>query len=579
MNESNDLDTAAPSAAPITGDVRFNVADRLAIWAEQTPDMLALVASRGIDERGQIDYQQRTFGELNRDATQLARGLIEIGVQPGDRLALLVPAGIEFVCLVYALLRSGAVAVLVDPGSGRRNLINCLADSEPKGFVAISAAHAVRSLLPWKFPQARHNVTVGKRWFWRGVTLAQLRRMGRNSEAALPATRRDDPAAIIFTSGSTGPPKGVLYQQQTLDTQVESIGHRYDIGPGGIDLACFPLFGLFNASWGVTTVMPAMDFSRPATANPRELLTAANDWKVTQAFASPAVWDKLSRFCADQGGGIPSLRKAFSCGAPVPAGVVRRTLAMIHPDAEMHTPYGATEALPIATAEAREILEETAEKTRQGRGICVGRRFENVEWRVVQVVDGPLSRIDDTQPLRTGEIGELIVRGPQVTREYATRLDSNPLAKIADGDSVWHRMGDVGYFDNLGRFWYCGRKDHRVKLSKTTLWTICCEAIFDAHPDVHRSALVGVETKDNLRPTIVVEPSPEFLLRHGDRFDDHAYQGLAAELQEIANEHGDMRAIGKFLFRRDLPVDVRHNSKIFREKLAVWARSRRGGMG
>ena len=147
-----------------------------------------------------------------------------------------------------------------------------------------------------------------------------------------------------------------------------------------------------------------------------------------------------------------SLRKAFSCGAPVPAAVIRRTLPLLDTNAEMHTPYGATEALPVATAEAQEILKETADQTAAGRGICVGRRFENVEWRVIAVVDGPLEQIDETQPLRVGEIGELIVRAPQVSPHYVTLPDANRLAKIVDGDTVWHRMGDVGYFDNLGRF-------------------------------------------------------------------------------------------------------------------------------
>jgi long-subunit acyl-CoA synthetase (AMP-forming) len=213
-------------------------------------------------------------------------------------------------------------------------------------------------------------------------------------------TKADDPAAIIFTSGSTGPPKGVLYTHRMFDTQVAEIQSTYDIGPGGVDLACFPLFALFNSAMGVTTVLPDMDFSRPATANPKKLLAAANDWQVTQAFASPAVWRVVGDHCAQIGARIDSLRQVYSCGAPVPASVVRSTLDCVAPNARMHTPYGATECLPVATIEAIEVLGETAARTDRGAGVCVGRRFDSIDWRVIRIRDEPIATIDDTEELR-----------------------------------------------------------------------------------------------------------------------------------------------------------------------------------
>ena len=177
-------------------------------------------------------YATATFAELEPDATRIARGLAAWGVPPGTRLALLVRPGIEFVTLVFALLRAGMVIVLVDPGLGRRHLLRCLAEAEPEGFVAIGSAQVVRVLLRRKFPQARWNVTVGRRWFWGGKTLEQLRIdkpwVGDRATDSCDCPtvgdahpKADDPAAIIFTSGSTGPAKGVLYTQRMFDTQVE----------------------------------------------------------------------------------------------------------------------------------------------------------------------------------------------------------------------------------------------------------------------------------------------------------------------------------------------------------------------
>ena len=176
-----------------------------------------------------------------------------------------------------------------------------------------------------------------------------------------------------------------------FDTQVGEIQSTYGIEPGGVDLSCFPLFALFNSAMGVTTVLPEMDFSRPASADPKKLLAAANDWQVTQAFASPAVWRVLGEHCAKTGERIESLRQIFSCGAPVPAGVLRSTLAMAAPNAQMHTPYGATECLPVATIEAAEVLGETAARTDQGAGVCVGRKFDSIEWRVIRITDDPIA--------------------------------------------------------------------------------------------------------------------------------------------------------------------------------------------
>jgi acyl-CoA synthetase (AMP-forming)/AMP-acid ligase II len=324
-----------------------------------------------------------------------------------------------------------------------------------------------------------------------------------------------------------------------------------------------------------------MDFSRPASADPKKLLAAANDWKVTQAFASPAVWDKLSRYCDGGRGSIPTLRKVFSCGAPVPASVLERTLRMVHPEAKMHTPYGATEALPVATIEADEVLQETAVRTSEGAGVCVGRKFDTIDWRIIRITDDPIATIGDAKDLPAGEIGELIVRGPQVSTQYVVAPEhANRVSKIRDGGLVWHRMGDVGYLDDAGRFWYCGRKSQRVETSEGPLFTECVEPIFMQHNLINRTALVGVGPRPRQTPVIVFEPTPVDLSAFED-FEDREGRPISREdvIRGIPNELAALASgdsLGKvrhFLRRDNLPVDVRHNSKINREELAVWART------
>lgn len=542
-----------------------NVGARLSATARLDPAGLAVVMPLRRDRHGKRRYRQLSFRQLDDDSNRLADGLHHIGMRPGMRIVLLVRPSIDFISLVFAMFKAGVVTVLIDPGMGRRNLIRCLADVEPAGFVAIPPAQAVRTILRRRFPLARHNVTVGRRWFWGGATIAQLRARPMNDFESVP-TKADDPAAIIFTTGSTGPPKGVLYRHGNFNQQVDEIRDRYDIQPGEIDLPGFPLFALFNCAMGVATVIPDMDFTRPAKVDPLNIIEAVCDWQVTQAFGSPALWNVVGKYCEQQGIRLPTLRRVLSAGAPVPPHVLRRMKNAIHPEGEIHTPYGATEALPVASISAREVLGETAALSETGAGTCVGHKFPGIRWRVIRIRDEPLATGDEIEELPPGEIGELIVCGNVVTREYVTRQEANALHKIRDGEAVWHRMGDVGYLDAQDRFWFCGRKAHRVQTANGTMFTIPCEAIFNCHEQVFRSALVGVGPPGKQRPVMIVEPQSGAIVANKTE-----RQRFLNELAELAKSNVLTRSIRDILIHPSFPVDIRHNAKIFREQLAQWA--------
>ncbi len=541
-----------------------NIAHRLTLTAASDPDGVGVVQPLGRDADGKRLYAQVSFAELERDSGVIAAGLRDLGVQPGMRIVLMVRPGIDFISLVFALFKTGAVVVLIDPGMGRKNLVKCLTDVKPEGFVAIPLAHAVRSVLRYKFPQAKLNVTVGKRWFWGGVTLANLRE-SQTEPMPAAAMAPTDEAAIIFTTGSTGPPKGVLYRHGNFNAQVDQIRDFYDIQPGEVDIPGFPLFGLFNAAMGVTTVVPDMDPTRPAAVNPLNIIEAAQDWNATQSFGSPALWRVVGDYCEEHQFKLPTLQRVLTAGAPAPPDVLQKIQNAIHDEGQMHTPYGATESLPVASISSRTVLGETAERTRQGEGTCVGSRFSEIRWKVIRPVDGPVENLTDAEELAAGHIGEIIVNGPQVTTEYVTRTEANALHKIKDGDTFWHRIGDVGYLDDQDRFWFCGRKAHIVHAVDGPLYPVRCEAIINNHPRVYRSALVGVGARGMQRPVLIVEPLPGEFPAAG------ATEQFKAELAEIAAGNPLTKTLKTFLFHKSLPVDIRHNAKIFREKLAVWA--------
>ena len=553
-----------------------NVASRLHEIANLYPAEIAMASPLGRYRPGeQREYETQTFAELELETSSIAAGLQQAGFKPGMRIAMLVPFGANFITTVFALLKAGAVVVLIDPGMGRKNLIGCLEATNPDGFVAIPLAHVIRSFLRRRFPKAKLNITVGPSLgIFPRPTLKQL----AGTPSALyqpPKIEEDSQAAIIFTTGSTGPPKGVLYTHKTFNNQIDQLIEHYQIKPGGADLSGFPLFGLFNAVMGTTTVIPDMDPTRPADVDPPRLLDAIDQWKVNQAFGSPALWTAVGKYAVEHARRVPTLKTVLSAGAPVPPRVLESMRKTIAEDGQVFTPYGATEALPLASIESREVLGETAERCRNGAGTCVGKRFSGIQWKIIKITDGPISDISDIEELPVGEIGELMVKGAVVTEQYVTRTDQNELHKVKDGSEVWHRMGDVGYLDEQDRFWCCGRKSHRVITKDGTLFTETCEAIFNTHPHIYRSALVGVPSIDSdpcLEPVIVVEPWEEH--RPGDSL---AAEQLAAQLRGIGKEHQTTIKIESVLVYPDrLPTDIRHNSKIFREQLAPWAAKQLG---
>lgn len=550
-----------------------NVGLLLSQSAKRNPDQIAVAAATNKRLNGKRIYDEITFQQLNDDTNRIAAGLIAAGARPGMRLALLVKPGINFIKLVFAMFKANVVTILIDPGMGQKNMIRCLSEAEPEGFVAIPMAQAIRCLLGSRFPKADFNVTVGRRYFWGGTTLSQVERLGEESQKQNGEFRTEnspeDSAAIIFTTGSTGPPKGVLYQHKNFVKQAEEIRDYYQIQPGGVDISGFPLFALFNAGMGMTTIVPKMDFTKPAEVDPPEIIDAVNDWKATQSFGSPALWTTVGRYCEENNVKLPTLKRVLTAGAPVPPHVLRRLKSIIADEGDIFTPYGATESLPVASISATTVLNETAALTEKGKGTCVGNRFPGMESRVIEISDAPIESIEETKELPANEIGELIVRGDVVTREYVTRTDANALHKIKDGETFWHRMGDVGYLDDQQRFWFCGRKGHRVQTSNGVMFTIPCEAIFNLHPAVYRSALIGIGSEENKVPVLVVETWPE--KRPRGKVDENQ---LRDELFARGRTSELTTSIFEILFIKKMPVDIRHNSKIFREKLVVWAESR-----
>jgi acyl-CoA synthetase (AMP-forming)/AMP-acid ligase II len=539
-----------------------NIASYLKRVAEIAPYKRAVVYPAGRDKSGRVMYSHLTFLQLDRESDCLAYGMENAGITRGTRTILMVKPGLEFFMIIFALFKIGAVPVVVDPGMGIRRMVQCFKEGRPEAFIGIPPAHVIRTFFPRFFKTVRVWVTVGRRWFWRGFTLNQVRQVPWESYSTAK-TMKNDTAAILFTTGSTGPAKGAVYTHGNFDAQLRHIKTHLGLSMEEIDLSTFPLFALFWPPLGITSVIPDMDPTKPARVNPKKIIEAIQNQGVTSMFASPALLNRVGEYGEKRYIILPSLKRVICAGAPVSPSIIQRFASMLGEYARIHTPYGATEAVPIISITSDEILSETRKFSEKGYGICVGRPINNMKIRIIKISDDSIPKWSDDLLVQDGEMGEIAVKGDLVTRQYFERPEADALAKIKDKDSFWHRMGDVGWKDSKGRIWFCGRKSHRVVMEENTLFTIPCEAVFNNHPQVFRSALVGIGPRGWQKPVICIE------LKRSRR--KVSKKDLKKEFLELAGQNQLTEDIKTILFHKSFPVDIRHNSKIFREKLAIWA--------
>ena len=530
-----------------------NIARHLGRMALAQPDAVALKIPRGRTPAGEIDYLALTFSELRAEVAAWEFRLTARGIRRGDRTLLMVKPGLPLIAAAFGLFQLGAVPVIIDPGMGLKNFLAGVARTRPRALVGLPLAQIVSRLFRRSFSSVAVRVPVSHSL------------VARLPAGAVPGAAADnapgDLAAILFTSGSTGAPKGVRYEHGMFEAQIRLLRETYGIMPGEIDLPLLPIFALFNPALGMTSVIPEIDPRRPAAVDPAKIVQAIRQEGVTNSFGSPTLWRIIGDYCEKNRIQLPSLRRVLCAGAPVPA-VLWRKSADFLPKGKLHSPYGATEALPVSSISADDVAALAGSAP---PGAPVGRPLAGIEARVIAVADGPIVTWAEARELPRGEIGEIVVRGPVVTKEYDSQGAATALAKIQDGASIWHRMGDCGYLDAKGGLWFCGRKAERVQTEAGTLQTEICEQVFRTHPRAARCALVGLGRPGGQVPALVAET-----VLQGDGIL------VAAALRQLALAHPATAGIRRFYFRSKFPVDVRHNAKIHRLTLARWAATARG---
>ncbi|WP_226344144.1 alpha/beta fold hydrolase [Agilicoccus flavus] len=547
-----------------------------------TPDELCVTEMR--------TGRRMSFAELETDVAAVAAGFARLGMRDGDRVALLVPPGIDLTVAVYAAWRVGAVIVVADAGLGLASTGRALRGAGPAFVVGI--AQGIAACAAMRVPGAR--IVAGpvapalRRTLGVTATLDELRRsetparrIDRDDEERVahddgpgPLREREPDAecAVLFTSGATGPSKGVLYRTDGLRTMIGHVGGIYELEPGDRLVAAFAPFALYGPALGIGAVVPDMDVTRPGSLSAAALADAVLAAEATVVFASPAALRNVVRTASDltdeQRTALGRVRAVMSAGAPVPVSLLR-AVREVMPAAVPHTPYGMTETLPVSDITLEEI-EASRDDGGPAGGVCVGVPLPGVDVRIAPLPADP----DDPDGALTDEpgvTGEIVVRAAHVKDRYdqlwATQHETSPAPSV-------HRTGDVGHLDGRGRLWVEGRRVHVLHTAAGPVTPVGLEQAAGTLPGVASATVVGVGPRGAQQVVVVLVLEPDHarvarrlpgLARHAPRL---APPSLAARVREAAPAGLDVAAV---LLAPRVPVDIRHESKVDRTAVAAWA--------
>lgn len=492
-------------------------------------------------------HDRISFHEIELRSATLGTALNQQGIQAGDRVLIMVPMSIDLYIILIALFRIRAVAVFIDPWVGRKRLAEFAHQVAPVAFISIPKAQVLR-FIPGLLPTMKLNVIVGK-----GIlslfnkTLSQLLDVQVEIGDIQPVSP-DDPALITFTTGSTGKPKGVVRTHGFLLSQHHVLTEHLGLTENDIDLPLLPVFVLNNLANGVTSVLPAMDTREVAKADPALLYKQVSATGVTTTVGSPIIFQRLVEYCKANSLQLQNMRVLFTGGAPVSNELIM-DLQGIMPSGKAHIVYGSTEAEPIASISAREVARETAQATLDGLGQCVGLPDKNTQVKIIVISHGPMDQINE---VTDGGIGEIIVMGDHVNKDYYNNPEAFRKNKIQDANSdVWHRTGDVGYFDPTGRIFLVGRIDQVCMINGKHVYPLQVEPVVNGITGIDRSALFD----------------------HDDKGLCLACEFRAVPDSELLNQMKEKLSVlqipsATIIAVSEIPMDPRHNSKIDYDKLS-----------
>lgn len=501
-----------------------------------------------------FSYQQITYGQFAMGIRAAAAGLQRLGVQKGDRVIIFLPMSVAMYGAMFAIQRIGAVAVFLDSWARRDHLGASAACAQPTAMISHRAAFDLIRELP-EFADMKYQI-IGGPGYDDSFDARVEELMFTPAQADITPVSSEFTALITFTTGSSGTPKGANRTHRFLSAQHNALSRVIPYTPEDTDLPAFPIFSLNNLASGVTTILPALHLHAPSDRDSAALTCQILHEKITCTTLSPSMLNGVSRYCIDHGVELPSLRRVVTGGAPISKDNVA-DFKRIAPSADIWVLYGSTEVEPMAHIEAREMLALEADPDPEivEEGVNVGHIDDELEYKFIKIVRGavdlsvtPWQEIE----LPRGEVGEFIVTGDHVCRDYFNNDDAFRSTKILDEQGrVWHRTGDLAYQDDNGYLWMVGRVHNAIERGGRYYFPVRAEVILKRCPFVKQAAFLGLPD-DELGERTAVAIS----LRDG-----HTDRAAAErEVRRLFDKNGI--PIDAFYVVDAVPMDPRHHSKV-----------------
>jgi len=520
-----------------------NIVHYLRDSARRSPDRLALIMPKKNGE------ERCTFAELWERIDRFSTALKAKGCQPGERLILMIPMSVDLYVVMLGIIKMGAVAVFVDPWVGIRRINAFAAFAEPIGCVAQTKAHLLRL-----FSRRLRNlpITISTRsrpWplTARDSLPSMLSRLSGDGEIFDPEP--DTTALITFTSGSGGIPKGADRSHHFLKSQYLALKREFPVRDSDIDMPMFPIFALANLASGVTSVIPKMDFRQVSRVEADKIIQQQHRHRVTTCTASPPFFDRIAADVIEGKAEAPCMRRILTGGGPVTEEQLRRWVSAF-PDTRIEIVYGSTEAEPVAHISARLRLEISGDTKGMERGYCVG--VPVLSTRLIAIRKEGIPSPPDWEALAVGMdgIGELLVSGDHVCRGYFRNPAATAEHKLIENEgTVWHRMGDTGYFDSEGRFRLVGCVHSTIVRAGEFHHAQLIEEL--AHrmvSGVQQAAAIGIPDAKLGERLVLVIRTENHTIRPEELRENLCSKGIP--IDEV------------ILTTSPLPVDPRHNTKI-----------------
>lgn len=472
----------------------------LADSAQEYPHQTAVVFGAPVGSR--LMDASLTYEELNQAVDRFAVGLAEMGVNQGDRVAIMLPNSPQFIIAAFATWRLGGIVVCANPLYVPREIEHLLNDSGSETMVVMSSLYervkSVRAktglkqvivtnikeyfpgLLKFLFTMTKEkkdghrvDISADADTIWFQDVLA--RASGKPRPVAIDP---DDVATLIYTGGTTGGPKGVQQTHRNLVSNATCLNiWSHTKAAEDVMLSVMPFFHSYGLTVGmITCVVNAMTIV--PIPNPRDMihvLQAIEKHKATFYPGVPTMFNALNNFPGREKYDLTSLRFAACAAAPLPPEVQEKFQAVT--GAKMIEAYGLTETCPTASADPVD----------HPRPRAIGVPMPDTDMKIVDVETG-------TKEMPVGEVGEIIIKGPQVMKGYWNNPEATDLAiRVGpDGQPGWFYSGDIGYIDEDGYFHISDRLKDMIIAGGYNIYPADVEAVLFEHPAIEEAAVIGV---------------------------------------------------------------------------------------